>query len=71
MLTFEAFQLEISSSCENDYVEVSYDSFSQRYCGSSIPGPFTSTGSSMVVRFRSDWGWGNTRTGFSAVWTEV
>ena len=69
MLTFEAFHLESSSSCEYDYVEVSYDSFSQRYCGSSIPGPFTSTGTSMVVRFHSDDI--RTSTGFSAVWTEV
>ena len=69
MLTFEAFDVESSSSCENDYVEVSHDSFSQRYCGRYIPGPFTSTGSSMVVRFHSDWA--GTRTGFSAVWTEV
>ena len=65
MLTFDSFDTESGY----DYVEVSYDSFSQRYSGSSIPGPFTSTGSSMVVRFHSD---GNiSRTGFSAVWTEV
>ena len=69
MLTFEAFHLESSSSCENDYVEVSYDSFSQRYCGTSIPGPFTSTGTSMVVKFHTNY-W-DTGTGFSAVWTEV
>ena len=69
MLTFDSFDIEYGSSCGYDYVEVSYDSFSQRYCGFSIPGPFTSTGSSMVVRFHtSPWG---TRTGFSAVWTEV
>ena len=72
MLTFDSFDIQKhhwDSGCPFDYMEVSYDSFSQRYCGSSIPGPFTSTGSSMVVRFHSDDS--NTRTGFSAVWTEV
>ena len=69
MLTFEAFHLESSSSCENDYVEVSYDSFSQRYCGTSIPGPFTSTGSSIMVKLHSNERYHG--TGFSAVWTEV
>ena len=69
MLTFDSFDLESHSSCWYDYMEVSYDSFSQRYCGTSIPGPFTSTGSSMVVRFHSDGS--DTSTGFSAVWTEV
>ena len=68
MLTFETFDLE-SGGCQYDYVEVSYDSYSQRYCGSTIPGPFTSTGSSMVVRFHSNGS--QTRTGFSAAWTEV
>ena len=65
MLTFDSFDTESGW----DYVEISNDCFSQRHSGSSIPGPFTSTGSSMVVRFHSD----NmvTGTGFSAVWTEV
>ena len=53
----------------HDWVEISDGNSSQRYCGTSIPGPFTSTGTSMVVKFHSD---SNTaRTGFSAVWTEV
>ena len=65
MLTFDSFDTESNY----DYVEISYDSFFQQHSGSSIPGPFTSTGSSMVVRFHSDWA--NTRPGFSAVWTEV
>ena len=69
MITFDSFDTEAGASCQYDWVEVSYDSFSQRYCGSSIPGPFTSTGTSMVVKFHSDGS--NTRTGFSAVWTEV
>ena len=69
MLIFDSIDTEAGASCQYDYVEVSHNSFSQRYCGSSIPGPFTSTGSSMVVKFHSDRD--TTRTGFSAVWTEV
>ena len=66
MLTFDTFDTESGF----DYVEISNDCFSQRHSGTSIPGPFTSTGTSMVVRFHSDH---NSRsgTGFSAVWTEV
>ena len=62
MLTFETF--DIYYSCF-DWVEVSYDSYSQRYCGTSIPGPFTSTGTNMTVKFHSDVG--RTGTGFLAV----
>ena len=73
MLTFTVFSLEPwragSVSTCYDYVEVSYAGYSDQFCGSSIPGPFTSTGSSMVVRFHSNHVY--TRTGFSAVWTEV
>ena len=70
MLTFDSFNVHSwYSSCAEDYVEVSYDSFSHRYCGTYTPGPFTSTGSSMVVRFHTSGAY--TRTGFSAVWTEV
>ena len=65
MLTFDSFDTESNY----DYVEISNDCFSQRHSGTSIPGPFTSTGSSMVVKFHSDQRY--TRTGFSAVWTEV
>ena len=68
-LTFEAFSIEYHSRCVYDWVEVTYDGSSQKYCGGSIPGPFTSTGTSMVVRFHSDVR--DTSTGFSAVWTEV
>ena len=50
-------------------MEVSYPYFSQRYSGTSNPGTFTSTGSSMVIRFRTD---GSVTTyGFRATWTEI
>ena len=51
MLTFETFDVYYYNCW--DYVEVSYDSFSQRYCGSTIPGPFTSTGT-IAVRINSN-----------------
>ena len=66
-MTFEAFDVEASpSGCGYDYVVVSYVSFRQRFCGTSIPGPFTSTGS-ITVTFHTD---NNKRkTGFIALWT--
>ena len=53
-----------------DWVEVSYGSFSEKFCGTSIPGPFTSTGPTMTVRMHSD---GNMKTGrgFRAVWLDT
>ena len=72
-LTFESFDVEPKSSwqtsCGNDYVEVSYDSFSQKFCGNKIPGPFTSSGDTITVKFHSDNF--DQRTGFSADWTET
>ena len=68
-LTFQAFNLEYcANDCCYDYIEISYESFSQRYCGTSVPGPFTSS-STITVRFRTD---GSvTKSGFSATWTEL
>ena len=48
-----------------DWVEIDDGNSTQRYCGTSIPGPFTSTGTNMTVKFRSDEG--RTNTGFLAV----
>ena len=46
-----------------------YGSFREKFCGNSNPGPFTSTGQNMTVRFHTD---GSvTETGFSARWMEV
>ena len=66
-LTFEAFDVEPSpNGCGYDYVVVAYVSFRQRFCGTNIPGPFTSAGSITVI-FHTD---GNkVKTGFSALWT--
>ena len=81
-LTFKSFDIEAHSSCDYDWVEVSYGSYSQKFCGpnsngeyyngngdnlgSSIPGPFTSTGLTMTVKMHTD---GSVNwTGFRAVW---
>ena len=84
-LTFNSFNIENHSSCGYDYAlvgvsvtfqralnktfQVSYGTFSQKYCGSSKPDPITSTGDTMKVKFHSD----NSvvRKGFSAVWKAV
>ena len=66
MLTFEAFDIENHRSCGWDWVEVSYGSFSQKYCGSTIPGPFVSE-SPITVKIHTD---GSiTESGFRATWT--
>ena len=55
---------------QDDYVEISYGSFSQKYCNQfidipgPIPGPFTSFGSPITVKFRT--GSTGTNTGFLA-----
>ena len=71
MLQFEAFNIESHpfGGCVFDFVEISYTSFSWRYCGSTIPGPFTSSGPSLTVRFHTDEKY--TSSGFLAKWEEV
>ena len=68
-MVFESFDIEAHPSCSYDWVEVSYGSYSEKFCGSTIPEPFTSTGQTMTVRFQTD---GSVvGLGFSAVWREV
>ncbi|CAM4474958.1 unnamed protein product [Leuciscus chuanchicus] len=69
-LTFTAFDL-VPESC-GDFVDV-YDDASDgaaqlgRFCGNKVPAPVLSSGSSMVVRFKSDSS--GTAKGFSATYT--
>ena len=67
-LTFEAFDLE-PGDCSYDFVEVSYDSYSTKFCGDSIPGPFESTNTTMNVRIKTDSS--VTGQGFKAEWTSI
>ena len=66
-LSFSSFDVEYHSRCGYDWVEVSYGSYSEKFCGRSNPGPVTSTGPTMTVRMHTDSS--VTRTGFRAVWT--
>ena len=68
-LTFESFNLEPSSTCRLDYVQVSSGSVDETYCGSSMPSPIISSGNTMTVFFHSD-GSVN-RNGFKATWKAV
>lgn len=65
MLTFESFDLEPHSSCGYDYVLVS----KKKYCGSTKPGPITSSSNKMTVTFHSDSSVNH--RGFSAAWKAV
>lgn len=57
--TFNRFDLEDSPNCANDYMEL-YDGPSIEsnrigiFCGSTLPGPVTSTGNSMLMVFVAD-----------------
>merc|ERR1712241_1261840 len=53
----------------DDYVEVSYGSYSEKFCGDTVPEVITSCGSSMVIKFHSDEF--TTRPGFRAEWEEI
>ena len=55
-LTFQSMNLDYSDYwCGGccDWVEVTHSSYTQRFCGSALPGPISSSGN-MVVTFRSD-----------------
>ena len=66
-ITFEAFELESNTRCSYDYVEISHGTYSQKFCGSSIPNPITSSGRTMTVRFHTDFS--VSYSGFRAVWS--
>ena len=70
-LTFESFSLEVDyyDDCSYDYVEVSFDGYSEKFCGDSIPPSITSSGNSMTVKFFSDDYYYD--DGFSADWESV
>jgi len=63
-LQFEVFDLEESANCRADYLTLH-----SIHCGKELPGPFTSEGNTMVIRFHSDYL--VNRQGFLATWTEV
>ena len=69
MLTFESFDLEAHSSCKYDFVQISFGSVEQKYCGSNKPTPIISSGNTMTVLFHTD---GSVNgNGFKATWKAV
>ncbi|XP_070174131.1 cubilin-like [Littorina saxatilis] len=72
LLSFVAFNLEAGSSCNYDYLEIRDGTDEDapslgRFCGSSFPSPVTSTGNTLLLKFKTD---GSvTGSGFSASWT--
>ena len=68
---FESFDVDYNSTidkCDGDFVEVSYDSKSHKFCGKAIPGPFNSM-SPITVRMSTDSS--GSRSGFNAMWQVV
>ena len=65
-LTFLRFELEDHSSCAYDYVEISYDGYSQKICGTRTFEEFTSTSNTMTVKIKTDHI--VTKSGFRARW---
>ena len=65
---YEDYCHEGNTEC-SDYVEVSYGSFNEKFCGSEVPGPITSTDNTMTVKFHSDDA--THSRGFSATWEAV
>ena len=70
-LTFLKFNLEPHSSCEYDYVEISYGDYSQKLCGdrSVTDLVYTSTSNTMTLKMKTDQS--ETRKGFKACWVAV
>ena len=64
-----ARELTECGECSYDYLQISYGSVEEKYCGSDLPGPITSSGNTMTVTFVSD---GIVQyKGFTATWGSV
>ena len=64
-----ARELTECGECSYDYLQISYGSVEEKYCGSDLPGPITSSGNTMTVTFVSD---GIIQyKGFTATWGAV
>ncbi|XP_052697133.1 cubilin-like isoform X2 [Crassostrea angulata] len=71
-LTFTTIDIEFESTCNYDFVEVrdgpnEMSPLFNKFCGSTLPSPLTSTGNTMFIRFSSDHS--QTGQGFRATWT--
>ena len=70
-LSFDAFELEQSNHCENDYLEVRETNYYgailvKPSCGTNNPGTIQSAGNKVWVHFKSDTNPSTTRKGFKA-----
>ena len=52
-VNFDIFGPDNDNFC-GDYVEVDNETSNQIFCGYSIPGPFTSSGTRIIVKFHTD-----------------
>ena len=52
-VNFDIFGPDNDNFC-GDYVEVDNGTSNQIFCGYSIPGPFTSSGTRIIVKFHTD-----------------
>ena len=75
-LSFSAFDVEWSSSCDEDYVQI-YDGWSSasevktKLCGASLPSDVSSTSRYLRVQFRSDEDNHGNCSGFKAQFEQV
>ena len=53
-LTFDSLDIEGHFECGYDFIEVNDGFTTHRYCGTSIPGPFASSGTNITLKFSSD-----------------
>ncbi|XP_033106625.1 protein SpAN-like [Anneissia japonica] len=68
-LRFLAFELEDSTGCRYDFLEVRFDDLyteNTKYCGTTVPNEITSVSNMMFVRFYSDIS--VSQSGFKASW---
>ncbi|XP_061178089.1 cubilin-like [Saccostrea echinata] len=71
-LTFTTIDIEFDTTCGYDFVEVrdgpnEMSPLFNKFCGTTLPAPLTTTGNVMFIRFSSDAS--QTGQGFRATWT--
>ncbi len=55
-LTFDKFELEANDNCDYDFVEIidELETKKEKYCGSNLPPPFTSSKNWLKLKFKTD-----------------
>ena len=73
MLTFQSFDLQDKNRWHDwcdDYVQISFGSVAEKYCGSKLP-TIISSGNTMTVVFHSERNGFDPKQGFKATWKAV